>query len=57
MNGISCVTNAEYRGSYRIHVTFDDNSEKTIDFRPYLKGPVFEPLKDLKYFRRIFLDG
>ena len=32
-------------------------SEKTIDFRRWLKGPVFEPLKDLKYFRRFFLDG
>jgi hypothetical protein len=51
------VTKAEYQGGYRIHATFDDNSEKTIDFQWYLKGPVFEPLKDLKYFRRFFLDG
>jgi hypothetical protein len=56
MDKIPCVTKAEYRGSYRIHVTFDDHSEKTIDFRRYLKGPVFEPLKDVKYFRRFFLD-
>ncbi len=57
MNGLPCVINAEYRGGYRIHVTFDDQSEKTIDFRPWLKGPVFAPLKNLKYFRRFFLDG
>lgn len=57
MDRIPCVTRAEYRGDYRIRVTFDDRSEKTIDFRRYLKGPVFEPLKDLKYFRRFFLDG
>jgi hypothetical protein len=57
MDRISCVTKAEYRGGYRIHVTFDDHSEKTIDFRCYLKGPVFEPLKDVKYFRRFSLDG
>lgn len=57
MNRIPCVTKAEYRGGYRIHVTFDDNLEKTVDFRRYLKGPVFEPLKNLKYFRRYFLDG
>jgi hypothetical protein len=31
MSRIPCVTKAEYRGGYRIHVTFDDNSEKTID--------------------------
>jgi Protein of unknown function (DUF2442) len=57
MYRIPYVTKAEYRGSYRIHVTFDDNSEKTIDFQRYLKGVVFKPLKDMKYFRRFFLDG
>jgi len=51
------VIKAEYRGGYRIHVTFDGNSQKTIDFRRWMKGPVFEPLRDLKYFRRFFLDG
>jgi hypothetical protein len=57
MNRIPCVIKAEYRGGHRIHVIFDDSSEKTIDFRRWLKGPVFEPLKDVKYFRRFFLDG
>ena len=57
MDRIPSVIKAEYRGAYRIHVTFDDNSAKTIDFRRWLKGPVFQPLKDLKYFRRFFLDG
>ncbi|MHC9062587.1 DUF2442 domain-containing protein [Nitrospira sp. CMX1] len=57
MNKIPCVTKAEYRGGYRMRVTFDDNSENTIDFRRYLKGPVFDPLKDVKYFRQFFLDG
>ena len=57
MNRVPCVIKAEYLGGYRIHVTFDDNSEKTVDFRHWLKGPVFEPLKDVKYFRRFFIDG
>jgi hypothetical protein len=57
MDRIPCVTKAEYRGGHKIRVTFDDNSEKTIDFRRYLKRPVFEPLKDVKYFRRFLLDG
>ena len=57
MNEVPCVIKAEYRGGYRIRVTFDDGSEKTIDFRGWLKGPVFEPLKDVKYFQRFFLDG
>jgi hypothetical protein len=57
MSFLPSVIRAEYRGAYRIHLTFDDDSENTVDFRPWLEGPVFEPLKDPGYFRRFFLDG
>jgi len=57
MSFLPAVIHAEYRGDYHIHLTFNDNSEKTVDFCPWLDGPVFEPLKDLNYFRRFFLDG
>jgi hypothetical protein len=57
MSFLPSVTRAEYRGRYRIHLTFNDNSEKTVDWREWLDGPVFEPLKDLKHFRTFFLDG
>ena len=51
------VVKAEYRGDYRIHVTFNDGTEKTIDFRGWLNGPIFEPLHDLAYFQRFFVAG
>ena len=51
------VIRAEYRGGHRIHVTFSDSAEATLDFRQWLDGPVFEPLKDITYFRRFFVDG
>ena len=57
MTFLPSVIHAEYCGGYCIHLTFNDNSEKTIDFRQWLDGPVFEPLKDPDYFRRFFLDG
>jgi hypothetical protein len=57
MNSLPTVVRAEHRGGYRIHVTFSDNTEKTIDFRQWLNGPVFEPLKKPRYFRAFFLDG
>jgi hypothetical protein len=57
MTFLPSVIRAEYRGGYCIHVTFSDNSEKTIDFAQWLDGPVFEPLKAPNYFRRFFLDG
>ena len=57
MTFLPSVIRAEYRGGHRIHMTFNDNSENTIDFRHWLEGPVFNPLKKPSYFRRFFLDG
>lgn len=57
MASIPVVVQAKHQGGYRIRVTFNDGVEKTVDFEPWLKGPVFEPLKDPAYFKRFFLDG
>jgi hypothetical protein len=57
MTQLPCVIQAEYRGQYRILVRFNDGSEKTVDFRDWLEGPIFEPLKEVAYFRRFFIDG
>ena len=51
------VVKAEYRGEYRIHLTFNDGTSKIVDFRPWLQGPIFEPLHDLDYFRSFFVSG
>lgn len=57
MSVLPHVVHAEYRGTYRIHLAFDDGREKTVDFAPWLQGPVFEPLKDTAYFQRFFLEA
>lgn len=57
MDFLPIVIRAEYRGDYRIHLTFNDGVENTVDFSEWLYGPVFEPLKDHGYFERFFLDG
>lgn len=51
------VVRAEYRGDFRIHLVFNDEFESTVDFEPWLHGPMFEPLKKGSYFRRFFIDG
>jgi len=51
------VVRAEYRGGHRIHLAFADGREKTVDFLPWLAGPVFELLKDETYFRQFFLEA
>lgn len=57
MEFLPTVVRAEYRGDYRLCLAFNDGLENTVDFLPWLDGPVFEPLKDLGYFQRFFLDG
>jgi len=51
------VVRAEYRGGFRIRLTFSDSTERTVDFYSWLEGPVFEALKEPTYFRGFFLDG
>lgn len=57
MEFLPTVTRAEYRGEYRLHLTFNDGRAGTVDFLQWLEGPIFEPLKDPEYFQRFFLDG
>lgn len=57
MKFLPSVISAEYEGDYRIRLAFNDGVEGTVDFEPWLQGPVFEPLKNTEYFQRFFLDG
>ncbi len=57
MSSLPAVIRAEYRGDHKIHLTFNGGVEGTIDFTQWLQGPVFEPLKNVDYFQRFFLDG
>lgn len=57
MKFLPSVIRAEYRGGFLIHLTFNDLSDRTVDFHPWLKGPVFEQLKDPRHFREFFVDG
>jgi hypothetical protein len=57
MTFLPSVIRADFRGGFRIRLTFNDFLERTVDFRPWLEGPVFEALKDPAYFREFFVDG
>jgi len=42
---------------FKLRLEFTDGSERTLDMEPYLKGPIFEPLKrDLALFRSVRVD-
>jgi hypothetical protein len=47
------VRNARYLGGYKLLLTFEDGSARLVDLEPHLDGEIFEPLKDLDYFRTV----
>jgi len=45
------VTEASYIDGYRLRIRFEDDALRVVDLSEHLDGPVFEPLKDLPFFR------
>jgi hypothetical protein len=53
------VVEAKYVKDYQVWLRFNDNTEKIIDFKNKIfseKRIVFMPLKDVEYFRLVFLN-
>jgi hypothetical protein len=45
------VTEATYVSEYKLKVRFESNEVRLVDLGRHLYGPVFEPLKDLSFFK------
>jgi hypothetical protein len=45
------VSKARYLDNYRLLLTFSDGVTKTVDLQNELTGEVYEPLKELDYFK------
>jgi len=56
MTEILRIVSAEVVGDHVLHVAFSNGVEKSVSLKPYLSGPVFEPLRDPDYFARVRLD-
>ena len=57
MDFLPSVVAAEHVEEFRIRLSFNDGLVKVVDFKNWLRGPVFEPLRSPAYFRRFFVDG
>src|SRR5215213_8481385 len=42
--------------SYLVRLGFTDGTERVVDLEPYLRGPIFEPLRDEDLFRSVRVD-
>ena len=46
----------EIVADYTLRVSFDDGTQRTIDFQPILAGELYGPLKDLSLFHQVRID-
>jgi hypothetical protein len=57
MSYLPQVVGARYVSGFIVSTRFDDGTEKHIDVSQWFKGPVFEPLKDIKLFKKFFVEA
>ena len=50
------VTEATYFGGYKLKIRFDNGENKVVDLQPHIDGPIFEPLKDLDFFKSFYVN-
>lgn len=51
------VMEARHAGDYRVWLRFHDGLEGEIDLADVLWGPVFEPLKSVPEFAKLYVDA
>ncbi|MCX6345768.1 MAG: DUF2442 domain-containing protein [Armatimonadetes bacterium] len=47
------VRDASYDSDFKVRLSFEDGSVRIADLAPHLDGEIFEPLKDLEYFKTL----
>jgi hypothetical protein len=58
MWNLNDVKKIQYRNGYVYSIEFDDDIKADLDLSDYLqKGPIFEPLKDVNFFRKAKIEG
>lgn len=51
------ITRVEPLDGVAVRLSFTDGSDKTVDLRPYMRGPIVEPLlRDAALFRAVEVD-
>ncbi len=51
------VTEAFYLNDYRLKLKFENNEYRVVDLQPYLEEGVFQPLKNISYFKLVSLNS
>ncbi|HET7437613.1 MAG TPA: DUF2442 domain-containing protein [Thermoanaerobaculia bacterium] len=51
------VVQVRYVRDYVLWVRFEDGTSGEVDIQPSFRGPVFEPLRDVEFFKRVRVDA
>jgi hypothetical protein len=50
------VKDVAYLSDYKLLLTFEDGTTRLVDLANELEGEIFEPLKDIHYFKTVRVD-
>ena len=50
------VVEVRYVRDYTLWLRFQDGTSGEVDISPSFKGPVFEPLRDIDFFKQVQVD-
>lgn len=50
------IKKTEYIEGYKLRILFNNNKEKVVDLEKELYGPIYKQLKDVNYFKKVFVD-
>jgi len=50
------VKDVAYLSDYKLLLTFEDGTTRLVDLANELEGEIFEPLKDIRYFKTVRVD-
>ncbi|NTW53452.1 MAG: DUF2442 domain-containing protein [Chlorobaculum sp.] len=51
------VNDAKYIGDYKVWLSFNDGTQGEVDLASELYGEIFEPLKDVSFFKSFTLEA
>ena len=52
------VISIEYKAGFVYYVVFDDGNSGNVDLSDYIaRGPIFQPLKDIVFFKKATIEG
>lgn len=50
------ITDMAYLGAYKLKLRFENNELKIVDLQSHLEGKIFEPLRNISYFKTVTLN-